>query len=530
MSNDLENLTTLIAAKKNSMGVAKHAMVAACHPQSTAIGLAVLKSGGSAVDSFIATTFAEYVLAPGTTSMAGELSLLVYNSAEKESLYLHGGFKTPQLFKGKDSLNAGNSILIPGAIAGLEAAHSKFGRLPWEKLIEPAINLANDGFEISPLYEDILHSRHPLLKKSPYACHTFFKDGEPLKQGDYLCQPTVAQTLERIASEGSTFFYKGDWAKAFIEAVRKHGGNISLEDMAAYKPLWVPAWKTHYKDNEVHSTNLPAYGGIKVALGLKLLEYFNLGERKHWSVSSDSLELMIRIARFIESGHWLYGNNALNEYLAQGQIPDEYISALAEEIYNPIQPNYALLKGTHSYHIIVVDQDGNIASGTHTIGSLPWGDYGIFVGGVPLTSAGIYASQTPGEFIPDPFSIHFALQNNSPILAVGTFASSMFPADLQILSNLLDFKMSPEEAILTPRFGTFVHNFHTMPISVDTTKNFLDKRIPVFMVSYLKSRGIQVEQEGFVDTGMGVVVQIQNSPRQLYGMTPEFLDGVAKGY
>jgi gamma-glutamyltranspeptidase len=166
--------------------------------------------------------------------------------------------------------------------------------------------------------------------------------------------------------------------------------------------------------------------------------------------------------------------------------------------------------GSHSYHIIVVDKDGNVASGTNTHESTPWGD-GIFVEGIPLANAGTIPWHTrPGERRLAPFSIHLVFKDDRLQFASGAFTPSLIEASFQFLLNLIDYKLPVSEAVSLPRFGTFPHDTGASQVetTLDWSSNWLDPRVSAITVDSLKARGLSFQQKGFVDTGLGAVVVV----------------------
>jgi gamma-glutamyltranspeptidase / glutathione hydrolase len=533
-SRSREVLIKNIEAKKGTMGVAPHAMVASCHPEATKIGLKILKDGGSAVDAFIAVTFAEYVLAPGTTSMAGPINMLIYDASSKKVHNLSAGLKTVESTSGLWT-NAtdpiGKSVLVPGAIAGLEASHKKFGKLSWKVLVEPAIKIAEDGFSIPASYEAILKSRQTIIEKSDYGKKMFFLDGKLLKLGDVLKQPEVAQVLKQIAEIGSQFFYKGEWGREMVGRIKELGGALSLRDLEKYSPQWIQPLSTEYRGYEIFVPGPPNIGGIKVLLSLKILENLDIHQMGHWSENADALASMIRISRAVSSETWFFGSQLEDIKFVKAHLSREYGKSILEKIKKESSNTIKSASGTHSYHVIVIDKDGNIANGTHTIESFPWGDHGIFIKGVPLNSAGLQSlGEASGHFLKDPFTIQIVMRDQRPILASGFFSASMFPADFQVLSNVLDFQMSPEDALLKPRFGSFAYDLSATPPRIDPFRTVLDKRFSEQMVQSLRKKGVESETNGYIDTGMGVLIQIDQEKRLLKGMTPEQLEGLAEGF
>lgn len=179
-----------------------------------------------------------------------------------------------------------------------------------------------------------------------------------------------------------------------------------------------------------------------------------------------------------------------------------------------------------------MDERGNIVTGTNTIESAVWTDDPIFVGGIPLNDTGIIAAPgPPGEFTIEPINPYIIENHGRPVFAGGTFGSSMFPADMQVISNLLDFGMSPADAVRAPRFGMF--SVDIFERKVDLTRNFLDVRYSPNEVKAAQEQGIMFDQtgvHGFVDTGMPVIIEIDREGQRLRGMVYEQMPGYAIGY
>lgn len=311
-------------ADESSMGVAEHALVATCNAESSRVGLGVLKSGGSAIDAFIASTFVDYVVSPGITSMAGSLCLLSYNAQTKKIMNLHAGFKK----------FSQHEPFIPGAISGLWSVHQKQGKLPWEDLLQPAIALAQDGFPISSLYESILASRQSILH-SPYAKSTFFTKKGLLKKGQILCQPLLAKTLSALANEGRNYFYEGAWAEDFANHACKQNKKEILASLKLYAPLWPHPWRQDYQGHSIYMAGPPSFGGVKLSLALRLLDFFSISKRIHWSKCADTLKLMICISRTVEQESWLYEPIKLNDLKQLNNYwSREALGSLAEKVLN----------------------------------------------------------------------------------------------------------------------------------------------------------------------------------------------------
>jgi len=525
-SEDNESSFTAVA-------VADNAMVVSCHGLATKAGIEILKAGGTAVDAFIAVTLVEYVMTPGASSISGPLGLMVYDAQAGETHYLDAFFNQVISPAGRwDPTNqvAGKKILVPGAPAGLYEAWKKFGKLDFSSLVAPAVKIAAEGFPLFYEYDLILASREELLAQSDYGRSTFFNDGEIFQEGDVLVQPRLAETLAGYAEHGAEYMYTGAWGQSFVETVRELGGDISMLDMLLYYPVWKEPLTIDYRGYEIHASAPPAYGGIKTLMALKILENTDPTQLGHMSDSADALALMFRAARAVEYDYLLY-------YAANLDIPlftDWIISeGHAQELWqnldtgNAAQPPSAA-RGSHSHHVIVIDSRGNIASGTHTINAYPWGD-GVFVGGVALNNAAPinFFPMWNGRFI-NPLSTHIVFHDGEPYIADGVFGASMYPADFQVISNILDYDMGLEEAMEKPRLGMRQVDITTGILS---DMYMIDRRFPEEMITEMEEHGIYFTREGYIDTGWCMFTVIDPDDGRIYGRpTIWYSNGLAEGY
>jgi gamma-glutamyltranspeptidase len=175
--------------------------------------------------------------------------------------------------------------------------------------------------------------------------------------------------------------------------------------------------------------------------------------------------------------------------------------------------------GSHSYHVIAVDNDGTVVSGTHTIEGAAWGD-GFFVEGVPLSQAGMIPWSTkPGTRRLSPLTMHFVFRDGL-VFASGAISNSLVEAALQFLVNLLDYRLPLADAVTKPRFGTFPPKAENS-LEIDWTRNWLSPDIGDEIVKTLTSRKISVWNKGFVDTGLGTIVAVQQNRAEPFADPPE---------
>ncbi len=202
--------------------------------RSVAVGLEILKQGGSAVDAAMATSLTQVVEAAGSyISFAGILSMMYYDASTGRVQSLNACYNTP--LEEKDPLSipkldpfaggaapSGRAVLVPGFMAGVGAAHARFGKLPLARLFEPAIQLAEDGFEVDSSLAGYIQFRKDVLSRLPETRKVFTKEnGKLYERGDLFRQPELAATLRAVAAHGTSYLYSGDWAERFVAAVRQ---------------------------------------------------------------------------------------------------------------------------------------------------------------------------------------------------------------------------------------------------------------------------------------------------------------------
>jgi gamma-glutamyltranspeptidase/glutathione hydrolase len=492
----------------------RQAIVATYHPIATQVGVKILQSGGNAFDAFVGATMAEYVLAEGSSSLAGSLGVLVYDAKTGTTNYLDAHFNDVKDPKGRwtaENPQTGKAVVVPGAVAGLEALSKRYGRLSFSEVLQPAIELARDGFEVSEIYAFFIALRAEILQRSDYGRRTFFPNGQALQAGDLVKQSEVATFLTKLGEQGSSYMYRGEWATGCIEAVKAHGGLMTRDDLASYQPVWVEPWKTAYRGYEISSSSGRAFGGLWALVALKTIEHTDITPLGHFSASADSLEVVVRTARAVWAEPWLFDYRQLdNRKRVESRLTSKYTAKIWARVAAQLPVRPKAKGGSHSYHIIVIDKDGNVASGTNTHESTPWGD-GIFVEGIPLANAGtIPWSTRPGERRLAPFSIHLVFKDGRLQFASGAFTPSLIEASFQFLLNLIDYKLPVNEAVSLPRFGTFPHDpvGSQVETTLDWSSNWLDPRVSATIVDSLKARGLFFQQKGFVDTGLGAVVAV----------------------
>ena len=281
-----------------------HGAVSSAHPIASMVGLEVLKQGGNAFDATIATQLALAVVYPGAGNIGGGGFLVGYTEKGK-AISIDYREKAPAASNRNMYLDKeGNPLMdlsqnghlasgVPGTISGLFASH-RYAKLPFQKLIEPAIELADKGFVITAAEARSLNGSKSAFIKYNTTQPVFVKNIE-WKAGDTLIQKDLAATLRRIRDFGASGFYEGETAKLIVEEMKRGKGNISLDDLKNYKAVERPVVTFNYKGYEVMGMPMPSSGGLLMQQMMKMIEDRNIADMDFHS--PNAVQLMIEVER-----------------------------------------------------------------------------------------------------------------------------------------------------------------------------------------------------------------------------------------
>lgn len=433
----------------------------------------VLRKGGNAFDAVIAATFVEYVYAPGVTSISGPLTATFYSARDKKAYVLDGNYDAPvspacNAFTDIKTRPAGCNVLVPGAPAALFLLHSRFGKLPWKELLAPAEQLARDGFVLDGSYSGLIGYRPEVLPATEYGRKTYFgADGTPLKPGDRIRFPEFADHLRRMANDGPEFMYRGDWAKQAAARIQSLGGSVTETDFAAYRARILEPRSVNAGGYTLLGMSGRNFGSLYSPLMLKVLErkFPSLG-KAHYTTDGELFKKILRLNVYLSS---MVGSLTPEFLDDEKQVAALFEPASLDAVWEiaeslkPGVPAPAGVLGTHSYHDIVADADGNVITLTNTINSLPWGT-GQFVSGVPLNESAKFIAGTIGDVrgrLPSSMASHLLLKDGELAGAFGAFNMSLMQANFQFLLNVIFYGMPAKEAVSTPRFGAMAFDFKT---------------------------------------------------------------------
>ncbi|NIJ35650.1 gamma-glutamyltranspeptidase/glutathione hydrolase [Sphingopyxis panaciterrae] len=522
------------------------------------VGEEALRQGGSAVDAVLSAALAQIVLGGGAViSFFGIMALMHVDGESGEVTSLNAGWNTVQ---GEDdplsipgTLNAagdgianmmgtgepsGRTALVGGFMRGLEAAHRRHGKLPFARLFEAAIELADDGFIVSPGLARYIDIRKQDLARLPETKAVFFKpDDTPYAEGDHFRQPALAETLRRIAAEGADYMYSGAWAAKCIEAIQADGGRMTLDDLAAYQPVWSDPVTIERRDHSIALLGEPCEGSVNLVETLNLCEVAGIRERGHWSTSADSL---IRLAKCCAAiGGMRYETEeeqaAAFPGLDMGRTA-RLGKAHARDLWARLEeqsPIRFLPKGTHSDVVVAVDADGNMAALCHSINCLIWGRTAIVVDGVSVGDPAAYmqtlVAATPrGGQLPNPIEVGIILKDGKADTAWSSMGVGLHYQTTQSLLNIVDFGMDLEQTANAPRL--------LLPISPDASQRELILRVidGEFSDEVLDATGLEIKRlqpvEARFAQGLWVAIRRDQTTGELTAISPTYTNGQATAF
>lgn len=386
-------------SQSHELARAKQQMVSAANAVAAAAGREMLRAGGSAVDAAIATQLVLNIVEPQSSGLGGGAFILYWDSAKSELKAFDGRETAPLsarpdrfLVDGKpmafdQAVLSGLSIGVPGLVKLLEDVHGTYGKLPWAKLFEPAIRLAEHGFAISTRLHLLLRLEDPESFVPAARRYFYTGTGSPLPIGHNLKNPEFAATLKAIAEKGSGAFYEGPIAEAIVEAVNsapKAPGGMTLDDLKAYQARERAALCITYRVYEVCGMGPPSSGGLTVAQTLKLLEPFDLGKGRDAVLNARAVHLIAEAEKLAFADRNRFIGDPDFVAVPDGLLDDAYI-AERRALINPkaaaAKPKAgtppglkrqsfgvdATVERAGTSHISIIDAEGNALAMTTTI-------------------------------------------------------------------------------------------------------------------------------------------------------------------
>jgi gamma-glutamyltranspeptidase/glutathione hydrolase len=465
----------------------KTGMVISASEIASQVGTRVLKDGGNAMDAAVATAFALAVTHPTAGNIGGG-GFLLYRSASGEAVAydfreMAPSRASPTMFLKNEKYDADahhNSYLsvgVPGTVAGLHLAWKEKGKLPWNRLVEPAIALARDGFTVTDGLARSLAGVLPEMQKYPASVAQFTRNGVLYSAGDRLKQPVLASTLQRIASRGPAGFYEGETAAAFEKEMEAHGGLITREDLKRYAAVRRTPVRGTYRGYEVISMPPPTSGGIVLIEMLNVLEGYDIASMGAGSAAAVHLMAESMKRAFADRAAFLGDPDFNKEMPLERLISKPY----AADLRKTISRDHATKSspGTFEWpkesdettHLSVVDADRNAVSMTFTIEQaygvkivLPGGGFllnnemGDFNAAPALTTAdGLIGTPPnlaqPGKRMLSSMAPTIVMKDGRLFMVTGSPGwRTIINTVLHTIVNVVDFGMNAQEAVDAGRF------------------------------------------------------------------------------
>lgn len=493
--------------------------VVSAHPLASKVGVDILKKGGNAIDAAIATQLALAVVYPGAGNIGGGGFMVAHlkngknvtldyrekapAKAQRDMYLDKDGY--PQMHLSQDGhLAAG----VPGTVAGLFASH-KYAKLSFKELIQPAIDLAENGFAVTAAEAASLNNHKDEFIRLNTTSPAFVKQ-TAWKEGDTLLQKDLANTLKRIRDNGAKGFYEGETARFIVEEMQKGKGIISYDDLKNYEAKERVALQFAYKGNTIVTMPLPSSGGVILMQMLKMIEKRNIGSMKF--LSAKSVQLMTEVERraYADRAEFL-GDPDFVKVPVKKITSNTYLSERMKDYVEGKAGSSAATKAgvvnesEETTHLSVMDAEGNAVAVTTTLNG-GYGSRTVVSGagfllnnemddfsvkpGVPNMYGAVGNEKNaiaPGKRMLSSMTPTIVLRNNKPYIVTGTPGGTTIPTSVfQTLVNVLEFGMTANDAVNKPKF-----HHQWLPDEVFTEKDFyLDTKKELEAMGYkIKTRG-----------------------------------------
>ena len=502
---------------KKSTGV-KGAVVSA-HPLASKVGLMILQKGGNAFDAAIATQLALAVVYPAAGNLGGG-GFMVAHLKNGENITLDYREKAPGQGSRDMYLDANGNALtqlsqdgplasgVPGSVAGIFATY-KYAKLPFKKLIQPAIDLADQGFAITQdMADDLNEFREDFVARNSYP--TAFVKKEPWHIGEIILQKELAATLKRIRDKGIAGFYEGKTAELIVATMKKGKGIISMDDLKNYSVKERKPIEFDYHGHHVITMNLPSSGGLILQQMLKMIEDRDIGRRGFLSASA--IQLMIEVERraFADRGEFL-GDPDFVKVPVKTLVSSTYLQERMKDFVpgkagiSSITKAGVIKESEETTHFSIIDEEGNAVSITTTLND-SYGSKVVVAGagfimnnemddfsikpGVPNMYGAIGNDKNaiaPGKRMLSSMTPTIVLKDNETFLVVGTPGGTTIPTSVfQTIINVIDFGMGPDSAVNQPKF-----HHQWLPDSV-----YIERTMPASLTAQLEAMGYKIKKRG----------------------------------
>jgi gamma-glutamyltranspeptidase / glutathione hydrolase len=533
------------AAPRTGPAIASAGMVSSAHPLATQAGLEILAKGGNAFDVAVSIAAALNVVEPMMSGAGGYGTIMVYHRASDRARFLNSSDRIPRgvntdAFRAptpnfEQNRRGAKAVCTPANVRAWEAMSSEYGKLPWGNVLQPAIALARNGFQIDDQTAEMIGEAFDTF---PDHAKAFYgRDGRALRAGERLVQTDLATSLDRIAKEGAGVLHGGSIGAAIADEMRARDGFLSLDDLAQAKAEWYEPIAIDYRGVRV-VTSAPPANSFDALVRLGMMSRFPPGSLEH-----NSVEYLHRFAEVTKHGFWTRLRHASDPEVAPVPLDRLFAESYWQDQVNQIDLSKATpfvppgatttpTRGTgisHTTHFVVADAEGNVVSATQTIGNL-FGARIMAPGtGIWLNNSLAYSTFEPAGNAMDAFPGRHKLSGDVPVLllrdgrvwaALGTPGGHTIGQTVpQIVMNLIDFGMDIQAAIAAPRIS------FAQPDQI-----LVERAIPEPVLQGLRTRGHALRPVDAIGNAHGLVIEYRDGrPVRFLGGADPRGPGVAAG-
>lgn len=520
-------------------------VVSTSHPLAAQAGLRMLLKGGNAVDAAIAAAAAITLVEPVSCGLGSDAFAILWDGKELHGLNSSGvapAAWNPEYFKNKYGVDGNglanrpirgwDAVTVPGMVAGWAALHEKFGKLPFEDLMEPAIEIAERGYAVPPVVAHKWAAAVPDLKTQPGFADTFMPHGRAPNVGEKFVFKAAADTLRKIGATKGRAYYEGEIAEKIAAFSKECGAAMTLDDLRNYRPDWVKPISQSYRGYDVHE--IPPNGqGIAALIALGILDQFDVGSLPVDSVDSQHLQIEAMKLAFADLYRYVADPRTM-EVTPEQMLDPAYLKSRAKLINmqraTPFTPGMPKTGGT--IYLTAADENGMMISFIQS-------NYMGFGSGVVVPNTGISLQNRGVGFSMDPKSANvvaggkrpfhtiipaFLTKDGQPVMSFGVMGGDMQPqGHVQTVVRMLDYDQQPQAACCAPRWK--VNRDFTLDVegTMDPTT-----------VAGLKDRGHQLKSvnDPYMDFGSGQFIwRLSDDTEQGYvAASDSRRDGQAVGF
>jgi gamma-glutamyltranspeptidase/glutathione hydrolase len=530
-------------SSRRSVVMSTRGMVAASQPLAAQAGLRILLAGGNAADAAVATAAALNVVEPMSTGIGGDVFALVYDAAQRRVRALNGSGRAPRAIALDTFARRGLTeipltgmlpVTVPGAVDAWATLLAEHGTLPLGQVLAPAIAYAEHGFPVSELIARAWHMAVPKLQQHPDAARTYLIDGRRApRPGEIFHQPNLARTLRMIAEGGRDAFYRGPIAEAIVHTSEQYGGLLTMEDLAGHRSTWETPIHATYRGYTVYECP-PNGQGLTALLALNILSGFELAPLGPGS--AEALHLQIEALRLAFADAARFIADPAMVAVPVDELLSEAYSARRRALIRHDRAADTVAAGhvpvsEDTVYLTVVDEAGNAVS---FINSLYYG----FGSGVVVGDTGICLQNRGACFVLDPEHPNCLAPGKRPYHTIipgmvlrgdrlwssfGVMGGFMQPqGHVQVLVNMLDFGMNPQEALDAPRFELIAPYVEPKAVA-------LERGIDPQAAAALAALGHQIVPSGVFGFGGGQIIVVDENGVRHGGSDPR-KDGCAVAY